>query len=215
MSSHKSNESNKIFAAILCALITVMLAGFISERTIVAETLEKDAIEIEGSDGAGHGAVINAGPKLPDPIMALLAEASVEKGAKISKACAACHSFEKGGPTKQGPNLWSSVGRKKGSVAGFSYSEDIIAKGGTWDYDSLNHFLEKPKRYISGTKMNFAGLRKAKDRAALIAWLREQSDAPTALPTDAEIEAEQTAFAPPIEEITEGEATEEKAAEEH
>ncbi|MGH1456108.1 MAG: c-type cytochrome [Alphaproteobacteria bacterium] len=214
MSSHKSNESNKIFAAVLCALITVMLSSFIANQIIKPEALEKDAVEIEGASASGHSAV-DAGPKLPDPIMALLAEADTEKGAKISKACAACHSFEKGGPVKQGPNLWGIVGKAKGSIAGFAYSDDLIAKGGEWDYDSLNHFLEKPKRYISGTKMNFAGLKKAKDRAALIGWLREQADSQAALPTDAEIAAEQAAFAPPEpeeapeeEKTADGEATE-------
>lgn len=219
MSSHKSNELNKIFAAILCALLTVMLGSFIVNQVIVSEKLEKNAIEIEGETGDGHGASIATGPKLPDPIMALLADADIEKGAKISKACAACHSFEKGGATKQGPNLWGIVGVAKGHVAGFAYSDDLIAKGGNWDYDSLNHFLEKPKRYISGTKMNFAGLKKATDRAALIGWLRQQSDAPAALPSEAEIAAEQAAFAPPVEEHTEEEAedgaeTEAPAAEE-
>ncbi len=208
MSSHKSNESNKIFAAILCALLTVMLGGFFVDKIIVAEKLEKNAIEIEG--GAVKGGAIDTKPKLPDPIMALLADADIEKGAKISKACAACHSFEKGGATKQGPNLWGTVGAPKGNVAGFAYSDELIAKGGNWDYDSLNQFLTKPKKYIKGTKMNFAGLKKAKDRAALVAWLRVQADAPTALPTEAEIAAEQAAFAPPVEEKVEeaGEETE-------
>lgn len=213
MSSHKSNESNKIFAAILCALLTVMLAGFFVDKIIVAEKLEKNAIEIEG--GAVEGGPIDTKPKLPDPIMALLADADVEKGAKISKACAACHSFEKGGATKQGPNLWGVVGAAKGHVDGFAYSDELIAKGGDWNYDSLNQFLTKPKKYISGTKMNFAGLRKPKDRAALIAWLRVQADSPAPLPTEAEIAAEQAAFAPPVEEApTEGSAEEGEAAEE-
>ncbi len=205
MSSHKSNESNKIFAAILCALTTVMLSGFIANKIIKPKALEKDAVEIEGASDTA-GAAINTGPKLPEPIMALLAEADLEKGAKISKACAACHSFEKGGPTKQGPNLWGIVGSTKGAIPGFAYSEELIAKGGKWDYDSLNHFLEKPKRYISGTKMNFAGLKKAKDRATLIAWLRQQADSQVALPTEAEIAAEQAAFAPPEPEASEEEA---------
>jgi cytochrome c len=154
--------------------------------------------------------------------MAMLADADIEKGAKISKACAACHSFEKGGPTKQGPNLWGVVGNIKGHVNSFSYSDDLLAKGGNWDYDSLNNFLEKPKKYINGTKMNFAGLRKAKDRAAVIAWLRQQSDSPAPLPSAEEIEAEQAAFAPPApeEESTEAAAdeateTEEEAPTEH
>lgn len=213
MSSHKSNESNKIFAAILCALLTVMLSGFIANKLIVAEELDKNAIEIEG--GAVATQAVKSAPKLPDPVMALLATADIEKGAKISKACAACHSFDKGGPTKQGPNLWNIVGQKKGAVAGFAYSEGLIAKGGDWNYDSLNQFLTKPKKYISGTKMNFAGLKKVKDRAALIAWLRVQADAQAPLPTAEEIAAEHAAFAPPIDEEAAVEALEDIVPEEH
>lgn len=206
-------ENNKIFAAVLTAGITLMLTGFIADQIFHHEKLEKDAVTIEGASGDGHGAAISNKPQLPEPIMAMLATADIEKGAKISKACAACHSFDKGGPVKQGPNLWGVVGRAKASASGFSYSDAMAEKGGEWDYDALNHLMWKPKKYIPGTKMNFAGLKKAKDRAALIGWLREQSDAPAALPTDAEIEAEQLAFAPPAEEAHE-EGGEENAAEE-
>lgn len=193
-------ELNKIFAAILCAAITVMLVGYAAEALVVPEALEQDAVAIEGTVAAsGHGGEASK-PQLPDPIMALLADADTAKGAKISKACAACHSFEKGGPIKQGPNLWGVVGGPKAHQASFSYSDGLIAKGGNWDYDSLNHFLTKPKKYISDTKMNFAGIKKAEDRAALIAWLRQQADTPAALPTEAEIAAEQAPFETPAEE---------------
>ncbi len=193
-------ENNKIFAAILCALLTVMLSGFFANLIFYQEPLKEDAVHIDGAEAGAHGGAVDAGPKLPDPIMAMLATADAEKGAKISKACAACHSFDKGGPTKQGPNLYGVVGGPKAHVAGFAYSDGVKTKGGTWDYDSLNHFLEKPKKYISDTKMNFAGLKKASDRAALIAWLRQQSDAPYALPSDADIAKEEAAFAPKEEE---------------
>lgn len=196
-------ENNKIFAAILTAGITLMLTGFIADQVFHEEKLEKDAVMIEGASADGHGGAAPQKPQLPEPIMALLASADVEKGAKISKACAACHSFDKGGPVKQGPNLWGVVGRAKASASGFAYSDGLANAGGNWDYDSLNHFMWKPKKFIAGTKMNFAGLKKPQDRAALIAWLRAQSDAPAALPTDAEIEAEQLAFAPPAEEAHE------------
>jgi len=193
-------ENNKILAAFLCAGLTAMLGGFVAKKIVSPEKLKKDAVEIEGAVADTNGNV-PAKPTLPDPIMALLATASAEKGAKISKACAACHSFEKGGPVKQGPNLWNIVGANKGAVPGFSYSDALIEKGGDWGYDSLNKFLWKPKKYIAGTKMNFAGLKKPQDRADMIAWLRAQGDSQIELPTEAEIAAEQLAFAPPIEEI--------------
>ena len=191
-----------------------MLASFVTETTIIPEELEKDAVAIEGAAAGSHGASAPAKPKLPDPIMALIASANIEKGAKISKACAACHSFDKGGATKQGPNLWGVAGSTKGSTAGFKYSDGIKSAGGTWDYDSLNKFLWKPKKFISGTKMNFAGLKKAQDRADIIAWLNAQSDAPIALPTEADITAEQAAFAPPAEAHHEEEAAIESTTDE-
>ena len=122
--------------------------------------------------------------------MALLEGADIAKGEKITKACAACHSFEKGGPVKQGPNLWNIVMADKAAAAGFDYSDALKEKGGKWDYDSLNKFLWKPKKYASGTKMNFIGLKKPEDRAAIIAWLRQQADSPAALPSAEEIAAE-------------------------
>lgn len=189
-----SLENNKIFAAVLCAGITVMLTGFVANKVIKPKELKKDAIEIEGAPIVSSGAPEK--PQLPDPILAMLAAADFEKGAKLSKACAACHSFDKGGPTKQGPNLWNVVNSAKGHVADFKYSDALIATGGEWNYESLNFFLWKPKKYAPGTKMNFAGLKKAKDRAAMIAWLRTLSDSQAALPDATRIAAEEAPFAP-------------------
>ena len=95
--------------------------------------------------------------------------------------------FDSGGTNKVGPALWNIVNADKGAVDGFSYSNALLEHGGGWDYVALNLFLAKPKAYISGTKMNFAGLKKPQDRANMIAYLRQQADAPAALPTDTEI----------------------------
>lgn len=200
-------EFNKIFAGILCALLTIWLAGFAADRIVAPKKLEKEAVMIEGASDDHGGGAASTGPVGPEPIMALLAAADVEKGAKISKACAACHAFEKGGPNKQGPGLWGIVGHAKAGHDGFTYSDDLKAKGGNWDYDALNHFLWKPKSYVAGTKMTFAGIKKAEERAALIAWLRTQADSPAALPSEAEIAAEAAALAPPAPAAAAGEAT--------
>ena len=213
-----SFEFNKIFAALLCALLTVWLAWFGSYMFVHPKDLEKDAVTIEGAKDDGHGGGgETAGPVMPEPIMHLIATADIEKGAKLSKACAACHANEKGGATKQGPALWGVIGHAKGTVDGFDYSEGLKTKGGVWDYASLNEFLWKPKKYIEGTKMNFIGLKKPEDRAAMIAWLRQQSDSQAALPTEAEIAAEAAALAPPPAhdegEKAEGEVGEGKKAE--
>lgn len=182
----------KLFAALLVAGITAMLSGFVADIFVHPHEIEKDAVSIDGAALASTGPAKKAGP---DPVLALLAEADIARGAKLSKACAACHSFDQGGVNKVGPNLWNIVNKAKGSQAGFSYSSAITETGGSWDYDALNHFLYKPKAYISGTKMNYAGLKKTEDRAAMIAWLRTLSTSPAALPGAAEIAAEAEAAA--------------------
>ena len=186
-----SFEFNKIFAAVLVAGITAMLAGFISGKINHPHDLEKDAVEIEGSSVAGGGVTKAA---LPDPIMHLIASADVAKGAKLSKACAACHSFDQGGPSKLGPNLWNIAGAPKASK-NFDYSDALRSAGGAWGYDDLNKFLWKPKKAVPGTKMNYIGLKKPEDRAAMIAWLRTLGSS-LALPSATEIAAEAAELAP-------------------
>ncbi|HBR69367.1 MAG TPA: cytochrome c family protein [Rhodospirillaceae bacterium] len=189
-----SFEFNKIFAAVLVAGITAMLAGFVAEHLVHPHELEKNAVEIAGMEGSAGGGQAEA---MAEPVLGLIAAADVEKGKSLSKACASCHSFDKGGPVKTGPSLWGVVGRGKGSSAGFSYSAGMTAMGGNWGYAELNKFLWKPKKYISDTKMNFVGLKKPEDRAAIIAWLRTLSDSPAGLPGEGEIAAEAAELAPP------------------
>lgn len=188
-------ESNKIFAAVLVAGITAMLAGFVAHKLVHPHDLHEDAVAIDG------GAVAAAGPAkaaMPDPIMHLIASADIARGEKLSKACAACHSFDNGGVNKVGPNLWNIVNAKKGAHGGFAYSDALMEKGGTWNYDSLNKFLWKPKAYIAGTKMNYLGIKKPADRAAMIAWLRTLAPSPAGLPSAGQIAAEAAELAPPV-----------------
>jgi cytochrome c len=112
--------------------------------------------------------------------MAMLASASAEAGKKVTKKCAACHSFTKGGPNKVGPNLWNVVGGKPASAAGYKYSGAMKNMVANWDFEELNKFLYKPKAYLKGTKMSFSGLKKMGDRAAVIAYLTSLSDSPKA-----------------------------------
>ena len=190
-------EFNKIFAAILVAGIIAMFAGFLAEGFVKPEKLKENAYAIEGAgDASAGGAKVE---KKAEPILALLATADIERGQKMSKACAACHSFDKGGPNGVGPNLWGVVGRAKQSVSGFSYSGVLNANGeNVWTYEALNKFLWKPKKYAPGTKMNYAGLKKPSDRAALVAWLRTLSGSQAALPSSTQIAAEEAELLPPI-----------------
>jgi cytochrome c len=128
--------------------------------------------------------------------MALLASADVARGQKLSKACAACHSFDNGGANGVGPNLYNIVGAAKQAKAGFAYSGVLNANGvNNWSYDSLNKFLWKPKKYAKGTKMSYAGMKKPEDRAAIIAWLNTLGSNKPA-PSAAEIAAEQAELNP-------------------
>ena len=116
------------------------------------------------------------------PISALLASADVIAGEKVAKKCVACHTFAEGGQNRIGPNQWDIVNRALGTTEGFAYSEALLAKGGAWDYESLNEFIYNPKKYIPNTKMNFAGIKNDKDRANLILWIRSLSSNPAPLP---------------------------------
>lgn len=180
---------NKIFAGVLIAGLLVMAGIKLGEVLVPHGHLESNAYPIEVADTAGSGDA-PAAPAGPEPILALLASADLAAGEKLAKKCAACHVFEAGGANKTGPALWNIVNADKGKVAGFGYSAALSDFGGAWDYSALNQFLYKPKAYISGTKMNFAGFKKPKDRANMIAYLRSTADSPAPLPTDAEIAAE-------------------------
>lgn len=181
-----SMEVNKIAAAILTAGVVAMLLGFVA----------KLIIPVPGAHGGHDGPNLFADlaptehkeaakPAGPEPIAALLATATVEDGEKVAKKCASCHTFEPGGPNKVGPNLAGVVGAPHAHHKDFAYSAVMQDMKGTWTYDALNHFLYKPKDYAPGTKMSFPGLKDAKDRAAVITYLRSLTDNPPPLPDPA------------------------------
>lgn len=186
-------EKNKIIGAVLVAGILACFGGFVARHVLMPiENEEKAYIDIDTSalEGAAGGV---AAPVGPEPVLALLATADVAKGEALSKACMACHGFEKGGPNKVGPNLWGIVNNKKAHMPDFAYSDTIkkqSADGQKWTYQNLNHFLWKPAAYAPGTKMAYPGLKKPQDRANLLAYLRTQMDSPAPMPSDADIAAE-------------------------
>ena len=187
-----SLEMNKIAAGVLCAGLVAMAAGKIADVLVDPKPLEKNAyvVNVE-SAGTASVAATPASPK-NEPVLALIASADPVAGQKVFKKCAACHSVNSGGKNKVGPNLYQILNAKLGAKDGFNYSSALKAFEGaaSWDYIALNGFLKKPKEYMPGTKMGFAGLKKVGDRAAVIAYLRTLSDSPAMLPTAEEIEKE-------------------------
>ena len=115
-------------------------------------------------------------------IAALMAMGDIAAGEKVFKKCAACHSIIKGGKNNIGPALWNVVGRKTGAVTDYKYSKALASFDKEWTFEELNGYLIKPAKWIKGTKMAFAGLRKEKDRASVIKYLNQNSDSPVPLP---------------------------------
>ena len=176
-------EVNKIIASIIIAIILFVIIGFVGNFLIKIEEKQETAYKIEipeVSSELSSQSVVNQ--KKIEPITPLLINASLENGAKIYKKCGTCHNYSKDSKSKVGPNLWNLINKPKGDVSGFAYSKALVDHGGKWTYEELNYFLYNPKKYIEGTKMNFAGLKKVQDRADLIFWLRQQSDNPAPLP---------------------------------
>jgi cytochrome c len=175
-----SLKFNKIAAALLSSILLIMMFGKIGNFLVNPNTDVSNAYPIEVPET--NTAVAKEEKEVViEPISALLATANLESGLKIAKKCVACHGFDAGGPNKVGPNLYDIVNRDQGK-ADYDYSKVLAALNGKWTYEELNKFLYKPKLYSKGTKMNYAGLSKTKDRANLIAWLRTKSDNPVPLP---------------------------------
>ena len=176
-----SLELNKVAGAVLGTLLFAMGSGFVAELIYHPKPAGNAGYalpEPAPADSAAAPAAAKA-----EPIAVRLASANAEKGQAGSKACAACHSFDKGGANKVGPNLWGVVNRPIGSHEGFSYSAVLAGKSpDPWDYDHLNQFLTSPKTYAPGTKMSFAGISKDAERADVIAYLRSLADEPAPLP---------------------------------
>ena len=165
-----SFELNKIMGAILGTCLVLLVTNFAANAIFAPKKLDKPGYEIGVKEAAaGGGDAAKAAPEVP--IADLLKTASAEKGQAVSKKCAACHTFEKGGANKVGPNLFGIVGEPRGEGRGFNFSAGMKAKPGNWTVDDLNHFLKNPKGFIPGTAMGFAGLSKDSERADMIAYL--------------------------------------------
>ena len=177
-----SFELNKIIAAVLMVALLVIGIGKISKIIFHVEKPEKPGyvVEVEAVTGTSAASVETTEEKID--IVALMAMGDVTSGEKIFKKCAACHSIVKGGKNNIGPALYNVVGRKIGGVTDYKYSKALGAYGKEWSFEELNGFLIKPAKWIRGTKMAYAGLRKEKDRASVIKYLNQNSDNPLPLP---------------------------------
>ncbi len=174
---------NKIFGGLLGAVLLLLIVRQGAEMLFAPTPVKAPGYAIAVATGDA-GAATEVADTPPD-WGTELAKADVAAGAAVSQKCASCHNFANGGPNQTGPNLWGVLGRKPGSHAGFAYSQGMTDFGGkqaAWDYQHVYEFLSGPSAYINGTKMSFVGLKKREDRINLIAWLRQQSSSPLAIP---------------------------------
>jgi len=177
-----SFEINKIVAAVLMVALLVIGIGKLSDVIFHVEKPETPGYAVDVEEATTVSSSTKASVEEKIDIDALMAMGDLTHGEKVFKKCAACHSIVKGGKNNIGPALYNVVGRKVGLITDYKYSKAMSEYKKAWTFEELNGYLIKPAKWIKGTKMSFAGLRKEKDRASVILYLNQNSDNPLPLP---------------------------------
>ena len=178
-----SFELNKIIAAVLMVALLIIGISKLSNIIFHVEKPEIPGYAVDVAQAVTASAQPNSeASEEKIDIAALMAMGDLKSGEKVFKKCAACHSIVKGGKNNIGPALYNVVGRKVGAVDDYKYSKALTAYEKEWTFEELNGYLIKPAKWIKGTKMAFAGLRKEKDRASVILYLNQNADNPLPLP---------------------------------
>ena len=177
-----SFELNKIIAAVLMVALLVIGIGKLSDVIFYVEKPKTPGYAVDIEQAVTASTASSEPKEVKIDIAALMSMGDIAVGEKVFKKCAACHSIVKGGGNNIGPALYNVVGRQTGVVNDYKYSKALSSYGKQWTFEELNGYLIKPAKWIKGTKMAFAGLRKEKDRASVILYLNQNSDNPLPLP---------------------------------
>ena len=168
---------NKIIVSVVLAVILILGINKIADSIYYVEKPEKSAYQVASVTTVASTSSAETSSETGN-IMAIFASTSAAEGEKVFKKCAACHSIAEGGKNKIGPALWGVLGRQAGSLPDYKYSKAMAAYGKKWSFEEMNGFLIKPKDWIKGTKMSYAGLKSEKERAAVILYMNENTNSP-------------------------------------
>jgi len=170
---------NKIIVSIVFAVVLIFVINKITDALFYVEKPEQSVYQVESvSISSEKTSSESSVADSSGSITALFASVNITDGEKVFKKCTACHSIAKGGKNKIGPALWGVLGRQAGSLSDYKYSKAMTGHGKKWSFEEMNGFLIKPKDWIKGTKMSFAGLKNEKDRASVILYMNQNSDKP-------------------------------------